>query len=151
MYVAMTCDLIGSRQLHNRQEAQYHLISVLAKVNQKFKGMIQSPFAITRGDEWQGLLKYPSMYMEVIKYLEKELAPLGFYTGIGIGEISYEDPNLSVNQLDGPAFYLARDALNYAKEHQKPLVVVYESLENLQSFDETTAQDAGYKAHQCSY
>ncbi|MGL5351795.1 MAG: SatD family protein, partial [Clostridium sp.] len=76
------------------------------------------------GDEWQGLLKEGSDFNKIISFFKKSL-PLNieFYTGVGIGDITINDFELTVNQLDGPAFHLARYAIKYAKRKSYSLVV----------------------------
>ena len=60
----MICDIKNSEQLENREEIQYQLIDTLKKANELFSSTIASPFIITLGDEWQGLLKFPCDYLE---------------------------------------------------------------------------------------
>ena len=44
--------------------------------------------------------------------------------GIGIGEVTVYNFELTVNQLDGPSYYLAREAINYCKKHKHSLVML---------------------------
>lgn len=122
IYQVVIFDIKGSRQLSNRQEVQYQLIDAIKRVNEKYSDMLASDFIITIGDEWQGLLKYPADYQEIINEFSR-LLDIEFYCGVGIGEITVHDFELTVNQLDGPAFYLARDAIKKAKIGSKALVV----------------------------
>ncbi|WP_105614472.1 SatD family protein [Vallitalea okinawensis] len=124
MYITITCDLKQSRQLKNREEVQYKLINMLKEVNKHYKSHIASEFIITLGDEWQGLLHYPCDFMDIIDYFRKYMAGIQFYVGIGIGDVTIHNFELTVNQLDGPSFYNAREALKIAKANNYSLVVV---------------------------
>lgn len=124
-YITIIFDIKKSRKLANRNEIQHILINALKKCNEDFKDIIASPFIITLGDEWQGLLKEDSNYNLIIDFFHKTLPSyISFYTGVGIGEITVYNFELTVNQLDGPSYYLAREAINYAKKHNHQLVVL---------------------------
>lgn len=124
-YITMIFDIKNSRKLNNRNEVQISLINALKKCNEDFKDVIVSPFIITLGDEWQGLLKENCNYNLIINFFHKTLPDyIQFYTGIGIGEVSVYNFELTVNQLDGPSYYLAREAINYCKKHKHNLVIL---------------------------
>ncbi|WP_411681172.1 SatD family protein [Clostridium thailandense] len=131
LYCTLICDIKSSRKLKNREELQYKLIDMLKKTNMKFENVIASPFLITTGDEWQGLLKYPCDYKRLLNFFKQFLPDIQFYAGIGIGEICIHNFELTVNQLDGPSFYRAREALKYAKRNNLPLVVLFDNWNNL--------------------
>ncbi|OAA90474.1 SatD family protein [Clostridium ljungdahlii] len=122
-YLTMICDLKKSRKLVNREKVQYQLIDMLKGTNKIFQSIIVVPFIITIGDEWEGLLNYDCNYMKILDFFHKELKSVDFYCGIGIGPVSIKNFELTVNQLDGPSFYLARDALIDAKNQNLPIVV----------------------------
>lgn len=125
-YMTIIFDIKDSRKLTNRNEIQLTLIDSLKKCNDTFKDIIISPFIITLGDEWQGLLKKDSDYNAIIDFFHKALPDyLEFYTGIGIGEVSVYNFELTVNQLDGPSYYLAREAINYCKKHKHSIVLLH--------------------------
>ncbi|MFD3157105.1 SatD family protein [Haloimpatiens sp. FM7330] len=130
-YCTLICDIKSSRKLKNREEIQYKIINMLKIVNENFKDIIVSPFIITIGDEWQGLLKYPCDYKEIILFFKKSIPDIKFYTGIGIGNVYIHNFELTVNQLDGPSFYRARDALKYAKRNKLPLVILFDDWDNI--------------------
>jgi SatD family protein len=123
-YLTMVCDIKNSRKLKDRESVQYKLIDVLKEANIKFAEQIVSPFIITIGDEWQGLLVYPCDYKCIMDFFYEKMGDVDFYCGIGIGEISIHNFDLTVNQLDGPAFYSAREAISIAKESKHSLVLI---------------------------
>ena len=124
-YMTIIFDIKNYRKLTNRNEVQSILIESLKQCNEDFKETIVSPFIITLGDEWQGLLKKDSDYSSIINFFRNTLPNyLEFYTGIGIGDVTVYNFELTVNQLDGPSYYLAREAINYCKKHKHSLVVL---------------------------
>ncbi len=123
-YLTMIFDIKNSKLLNDREAIQYKLIDTIKAANSTFSTVIASPFLIILGDEWQGLLHYPCDYRAVIEFFSKNLSDIHFYCGIGIGEVSIHNFELTVNQLDGPAFYKARKALRVAKQHNYSLVYI---------------------------
>lgn len=111
---AVIFDLKKSRSLANRAQVQATLIAAIKQYNVDHESQIVAPFLIIVGDEWQGLLRDDSYYREAIAFFETKLQ-LSFYVGIGVGDCTVQIEELTVNQLDGPAFHKARDALRYAK------------------------------------
>ncbi|GFP75671.1 SatD family protein [Clostridium fungisolvens] len=124
-YITMIFDLKDSKNIENRYEVQRLLINALKKCNATFSDVIASPFLITLGDEWEGLLRKDAPYDKIIRFFRENLPEyLDFYTGIGIGEITINNFELTVNQLDGPSFHLARKAIKYAKKNHCSLVIL---------------------------
>ncbi len=124
LYMVIIFDIKSSKQLSNREDVQYKLIDAIKKANKDYSSIIASNFIITLGDEWQGLLKYPCDYQKIIDFFNENFKNLKIYCGIGIGVISINNFELTVNQLDGPAFYLARNAIKIAKQKNISLVVL---------------------------
>jgi hypothetical protein len=120
----MICDLKGSRNIVNREEVQYKIIDMLKEANTRFSLYIASSFLIILGDEWQGLLNYPCNYEEILEFFSQRLGAIEFYCGIGIGEIAIHNFELTINQLDGPAFYKARAAIETAKKGNYRFVLI---------------------------
>ena len=124
-YMTVICDLKDSKQLADRESVQYRLIDALKEANANFASVLAAPFIITIGDEWQGLLAYPCDYKSVLDFFCGKLAGLEFYTGVGIGEVTIHNFELTVNQLDGPSFYKARMAIKIAKRMKFSLVYIH--------------------------
>lgn len=124
-YITLIFDIQNSRHISNREEVQYLLIDTIRKCNETFKDILEAHFLITIGDEWEGLLKPQADYRKIIEFYREHLPTyVSFYTGVGIGKVVILNHDLTVNQLDGPSFYLAREALNYAKNHNHKVVVI---------------------------
>lgn len=124
-FMTMVCDIKDSRLLQNREDIQKRLIEALKEVNSRFPSCIAKEFIITMGDEWQGLLHPNSDYSSILNFFHEKLGEVDFYCGIGIGEVSIHDFELTVNQLDGPSFYKARKAVRLAKRLKCSLVLIY--------------------------
>ncbi|QAA33094.1 SatD family protein [Clostridium manihotivorum] len=117
-YITLIFDLKDSRNIENRDELQKMLINSIKTCNELFANIIASPFLITLGDEWEGLLFENSDYSKIINFFRDALPEnIDFYTGVGIGAVSIHNFELTVNQLDGPSFHLARKAVKYAKKN----------------------------------
>ena len=123
-YLTIICDIKNSRLLEDRESVQYKLIQILKDANKLFASTLAVPFIITIGDEWQGLLNYPCDYDVILNFFHENLGDISFYCGMGLGEVSIHNFELTVNQLDGPSFYLARDAIKLAKQHNYSLVII---------------------------
>ena len=118
MYFAVIGDIISSKQMRNqeRYDLQYRIDSVLSEINKKYKGQIASDFAITLGDECQGLLKNADSLLEILDVIQYELDPVEIRFGIGIGEIFTDIQKKSSVKTDGPAFWHARYAVKQMQE-----------------------------------
>jgi hypothetical protein len=123
-YMTMICDIRNSVQIKDREAVQYQLIDTLKEVNKNFSSSIAVPFIIILGDEWQGLLHDTCDYNTILNYFHSKMPEIDFYCGVGIGEVSIHNFELTVNQLDGPSFYKARKAIRLAKRFNYSLVLI---------------------------
>lgn len=117
MYYIVTCDLIQSKKVENRMEVQQKIKDVLNRVNTQYSKQILCHFVIVWGDSFQGALKSLKGFYKIIETLEEQI-PVDFRCGIGIGKISTQYSN-NVLEMDGPAFYRSKAALEKAeKDHR---------------------------------
>ena len=79
---------------------------VLEEINNKYISDISAKFIITLGDEFQGLLGNGVNTMNIVSEIGRKMYPVKIRFGIGIG-------------ADGPAYYKARDAIEYLKGNEK--------------------------------
>ena len=56
MYIALIGDIISSKNIKDRAEAQVKLLNLMKIINKKYKEYLVSPFTVTTGDEFQALL-----------------------------------------------------------------------------------------------
>jgi len=120
MTVAVTADIIGSRQLADRAEAQRAFDATIARVE------LDLPVATrglrpTVGDEQQAI--YPTLESALGALLLLRLAlPDGveFRYGIGIGDIGTVRSTASADGIpDGPGWWAARKAIEHVETLQR--------------------------------
>lgn len=117
IYFAMIGDLVASRSIPGREKFQKQFAQILAEVNERFKPSIASRFAVTLGDEFQGLLGEAAQICHIMDAIITRLYPVQVRFGIGIGTMSTEiDPMKSLGS-DGPAYWAARKAIEFIHEH----------------------------------
>lgn len=101
-----------------RDELQKKLNTALRQVNEDFKDEIKSPFQITLGDEFQGLLLRPDTVLDIINRIKSQIHPYAVRFGVGLGEMNTEVDEKTALGSDGPAYYAARDAVDRLKKTQ---------------------------------
>ena len=122
MYIAIIGDIVGSRNLENRDKVQLQLEKTLNFINTTFSEFIESNFTITIGDEFQGLVNrnFPlQKYFQFFKQIFNTEFNIRF--GFGLGSLSTALRNEALG-MDGPSFHNARAALEIAREKSKLLV-----------------------------
>jgi SatD family (SatD) len=115
-YVAIIGDAVASRRLAPRRRAalQRELRAALAGANRRFRGVLAARFAVTLGDQFQGLLAGTGAVWEVVHWLRAELAGSEWIIACGRGAVS-TPLAASAPEVDGPCFHRARAALDEAK------------------------------------
>ena len=115
MYCAIIGDLINSKKLptEDRAAIQERLRTLLNGVNEKFSLFLVSPFLMTLGDEFQGVLTAAEPALEIIDFLGQNLMelPIQIRYGIGIGELSTNVNREQALGDDGPAYHHARQGI----------------------------------------
>jgi hypothetical protein len=94
----------------------------LAKVNARHADALAVPFAITLGDEVQGLVSDPSDSPRIVYDLRLQLSPLKCRIGVGVGSVVSEMAE-STAQMEGAAFSLSREALDATRMLKSGLTV----------------------------
>lgn len=120
MYCAIIGDLINSKKLptEDRAAIQERLRTLLNGVNEKFSLFLVSPFLMTLGDEFQGVLTAAEPALEIIDFLGQNLMelPIQIRYGIGIGELSTNVNREQALGDDGPAYHHARQGIEQLKK-----------------------------------
>lgn len=114
-YIAVLADAVGSRRLAApaRQALQDQLRAALTAANRKWRNAIVARFAITLGDQLEGLLAADAPLWDIIHYLRAQLDG-DWIIACGRGPLA-TTLGPSVVELDGPCFHEAREALEHAK------------------------------------
>lgn len=113
-YVALIGDIVNSRGIRDRAKSQKDLIHLLSGLNKLHKDQLTSLFTITSGDEFQALFEDPSVIPELLVKLERGFVHSRIRFGIGKGVLSTKLEHSSIG-MDGPAWHLAREAIQAAK------------------------------------
>lgn len=104
MFAVLTID-----QRRSRKAAQNRADEWAADLNASFEDELLRPFAITLGDEIQGVTGTPRAIVEILLRGVKENA---WWLGVGIGDVELQQ---TAARSRGPAFYNAREAIEAAK------------------------------------
>lgn len=120
-YYAIIGDIKRSKKIENRCEIQEKLKKILDNVNSIYNNDISAKFLITLGDEFQGLLEITAPILEMIKYIQREIYPIKLRFGVGIGNVSTLINHEAAIGADGPAFYAAREMIEFLREQEKKL------------------------------
>jgi len=112
-YAVLIADVVASS---SRFDLRAMLGKGLARASHEHlkKGLVRLPYAVTAGDEFQTVISDLPRIAEVILDLRVKLRPLNLRIGIGFGGITGR-VQAPVNRLAGPAFQLARKALESIK------------------------------------
>jgi len=117
----ITADIKESKKLKKRARIQERLKKSLNEINKKYHSELIAGFMITLGDEFQGVLKTPSCWYDVVLDLQEKLE-FDIYYGIGVGSIDTEFSSKST-EMDGPSFHRSREALEEAKRLKRRIVI----------------------------
>ncbi|MBN2424399.1 MAG: hypothetical protein JXR46_09365 [Calditrichaceae bacterium] len=123
-YTVIIADITASRkmQVYERHEWQLYLKNAIVQINDNFRDIIDAPFMITKGDEFQGVLKNLADVHQVMMKFEQLIFPLRLRYGVGYGKIHKMGSNIPI-EMDGPAFHKANAALQMAKKKKSSVFV----------------------------
>jgi hypothetical protein len=122
-YAALIGDIMASRHIENRDQAQTHFETTLEKANSMFSKSLVARFSIYAGDECEALFSDPVEARKASCFIRREMVPYRLLFGLGIGEISTAIDRFHVGRVDGPAFHLAREAIGRAKKEKAGFVI----------------------------
>lgn len=111
LYIAIIADIIESRSIRERNRVQKHLEQILEQINKTYEYAIASRFIITLGDEFQGVLHSGAVVMRILDRIQREMHPVLFRFGIGVGSLSVALQADTSLGSDGSAFHLARASI----------------------------------------
>jgi hypothetical protein len=119
-YVAVIGDAVGSRRLagdSRRRRLQRDLKAAVTEVNRRWRSALAARFAVTLGDQFQGLLSGPASLWDIVHWLRAELHGSDWVIACGRGAIA-TPLAATAPEVDGPCFHLARGALEDAKRQR---------------------------------
>ena len=116
--IAVVGSVVNSKDIDDRNNFQIQLKILLESINERYRDDIAAKFRITLGDEFQGLLHNTSKLMLILDEINLSLFPFKIRLGIGVGGVDTTSSILSDEELDGSAYWNAREALNrLTKDH----------------------------------
>ncbi|WP_298862142.1 SatD family protein [uncultured Microbacterium sp.] len=121
MVVAVIADIVGSRRLPDRSEAQRLFDETIARVDGEHP-LAERGLRPTVGDEQQGVYRALEDALASLLLLQLALPDgIEFRFGVGIGQIHpVESEHRSLS--DGPGWWAAREAIEIAHERQQRAV-----------------------------
>lgn len=115
VYTVITADIVDSRKIRRRQAEQERIITALQSLNACYAGDLTTLFSLSAGDQIQAVAAFPSVTFRLIRSLRGRLFPLQLRCGIGFGTLSTAIDAENSGLMDGPAFHMARRALDSLK------------------------------------
>lgn len=118
-YVALIGDAKASRRLSGavRTRLQHDLKISLTVVNRRWRRALAARFAVTLGDQFQGLLTAAEPVWGISHWLRAELPQVDWVIAAGRGPI-HTPLARAAPEVDGPCFHRAREALESAKRRR---------------------------------
>ena len=118
-FVALIADVVASRALPaaRRARLQTAVRAAVPELNRRYARALAARFAVTLGDEIQGLLRLPAPVWEVAHDLRARLAEADWVIACGRGAITTPLAR-TAPEMDGPCFHEARAALERAKRER---------------------------------
>lgn len=122
IYAVITADLVESRHLANRADAQERLAHLVERLNVRLRENLAAPFMVTLGDEIQGMLGDPGRVPAAVVGIHEFFHPREVSIGIGVGGLATGLVR-RVTEMDGLAFTRSRSAVERAKQKRREVVV----------------------------
>jgi len=127
MYFAIIGNIIESKNSAEYSRIEERLIEVFEEINEKYATEISLHFVLTTGNEFQGLLCNSRRILEIIDRIRIKMESVDIRFGIGIGEIAGKIDNRLSTDVDGPAFWNAKEAIiemHHADDYGKTKILI---------------------------
>ena len=116
LQAVLIADVVGSSSRTNIRDTLGEKLAAISRRHRQQK-LILLPYSVTAGDEFQTVAASLSATPAIILDLRAALQPLPIRIGVGFGEIT-DRIQPPVNRLGGPAFQLARQAMEDVKNRR---------------------------------
>lgn len=120
-YLALTLDLVASRELPDRAGVQARLERCAEELGAELGPDLAGEVRFNAGDELQALLRTPRRAVHALVRFTDAARPAGLRAGLGLGPVEVgavppaPDRAADIARLDGPCFHRARAALERAR------------------------------------
>lgn len=115
-YAVLLADVVASGARKQLRSALHKALREATAAHRRRK-LILLPYAVTAGDEFQTITDNLEQIPWLLLDLRTRLQPISLRIGVGIGEISGRVAS-PVNEMEGPAFRAARQALDGLKRRR---------------------------------
>jgi len=111
--IAVIGDITGSRQIApaERGSVQRSLERTMVHINTRYKEAVLATFLVTLGDEFQGILRDPTVVPDVVQDIRERLPRIRLRIAVSRGEITTPIRKTALG-TDGPVWHAARDLIN---------------------------------------
>ena len=117
IFTIIVGDLVGSRNISDRQQLSRKIASVIDQVSKEFRKEFYAPLTLTRGiDEFSGVLKRFNMSYGICRFLNEKVHPHLFRLAVVRGPLDIAITSKDARRIDGPAFHVAADMIQRAKK-----------------------------------
>jgi hypothetical protein len=113
--IAIVADLVASRSLGNRSQAQAALEGLLQYLNRTYGKHLLAAFTISAGDDFQAILTRADPLVDIIWDARSRFSITGLRFGIGRGVLT-TPIRRAPTETDGPAWWSAREAVRAAAD-----------------------------------
>lgn len=120
-YIALIADATASRSLppERRARLQRALRAAMPDFNRRWRRARAARFAVTLGDEFQGLLATAEPLWEIAHEIRFRFPEVEWVVACGRGPVTTRiGPATPAPEVDGPCFHAARAALESAKRRR---------------------------------
>ena len=122
-YIVLIGDIIGSKKIPRRENFQRGFQRIIQKTNEEYRNHFLSPLTVTLGDEFQGVLKNADAMFLLLHFVQinllEQTPDLHIRFSISYGEIDTDINRESAIGMDGSAFHLAREGIEYSKQEER--------------------------------
>lgn len=117
--IALIAGMVKSRELapRLRPAVQQRFQNLVSFLNQTYRKSLLSRFAITLGDEFQGLLRSATPIPDLLWDLDNRFSDRRLRVGLGFGLLDTPLQKQALN-IDGPALHFARAAIETSAQER---------------------------------
>jgi len=123
-FIVITVDIKKSQHLTTSEMSKVHneIENTFNEIRNTYIPILLT-IGFTAGDEFEVVLEPSKELFNLIYHLRAKI-PIDFWIGIGVGVVEEPDSRRGPNQMWGPAFVHAREALTAAKKNNSDIAIV---------------------------